>query len=431
MGASWQKSIRWAGILASYFTSQGLVQLTSVLAGLLFVNFLPVGEFALYTLAASVLAFFTFVTDLGSTSSLLYFFHRTRQEGREDEFTEYVAAVQGLRRIAFFAGGAFVAISLPWAAREQGFGWPGILLATAAVLLTASFQIDAAIRVLSLRLRDHYAQSYRAEVLGALARLVAAGLIIAAGWRVAGLGVATAALASGVTAWRAATVGGAVPPPSPARRREVLRYLLPTLPSALYFSIQGPLIVWLAACFGGTRQIAEVGALGRLGLVVSLFSGLTAVVFLPRLARLSEDRLYLMRYVQFGLALAVLAGGLVTLSALLPSWFLLLVGGQYAGLNRELVLIVASAGVALLDGYAVSVNNARSWTRWQAGALSVLALSQVWLAATCALHTTAGVLLFGLLSRAVALGSQLTIAVAGFLRPRWVLWNPAAGRAAA
>jgi len=420
-----QRAIRWTQILASYFTSQGLVQGTSVLAGLLFVNFLPVGEFALYTLAASVLAFFTFVTDLGSTSSLLYFFHRTRLEDRESEFVEYVGAVHGLRRLAFLAGAAIVAAGLPWAARAQGFHWPGILLATAAVLLTASFQIDAAIRVLALRLLDRYSQSYRAEVLGALARLVAAGLIVAAGWWVAGLALGTAALGAAVTAWRAAAGAGAPAPGAGRRRREVVRYLQPTLPSALYFSIQGPLVVWLAATFGGTRQIAEVGALGRLGLVVSLFSGLVGVVFLPRLARLKDERLYLRRYLQFGLALAGLASAPVGLAAAAPSWFLLVIGSQYAGLDRELVLVMIGSGLNLLGGFAVGVNNARSWTRMQGLATLLLCLTQALLVTVLRLDTASGVLLFGALSSATGLCLQLLITAGGFLSPRMVAWRTA------
>src|SRR5689334_15236816 len=58
---------RWVRILAAYFSTQTLTQLAGIAAGLLFVNFMPVREFALYTLAFSVVNFFNFVTDLGST----------------------------------------------------------------------------------------------------------------------------------------------------------------------------------------------------------------------------------------------------------------------------------------------------------------------------------------------------------------------------
>ena len=71
------------------------------------------------------------------------------------------------------------------------------------------------------------------------------------------------------------------------------------------------MIVWLAATFGGTRDIAEVGALSRLGLLVGIFSSLTGVVFLPRLAHVTDDRLYRARVLQFGALYLTIAGALM------------------------------------------------------------------------------------------------------------------------
>ena len=71
----------------------------------------------------------------------------------------------------------------------------------------------------------------------------------------------------------------------------------------------------------------------------------------------------------------------------------------------------------------MAVNLARSWTRWQGAAVVSLALSQAVLAALVPLSTTAGVLLFNLVSSGVALAGQLAINVAGFTRPRWVHWG--------
>jgi hypothetical protein len=206
-------------------------------------------------------------------------------------------------------------------------------------------------------------------------------------------------------------------------RRKVLRYLLPTLPSALYFSIQGPMVVWLAATFGATRNIAEVGALSRLGMVVGLFSGLTSILFVPRLSRITDDRLYRRRYLQFGSLLAVVAGSLFCAATLFPNLFLFVLGGQYAGLDRELRLVVAGAGLTLLGGYAVTVNLARSWTRWETAAVLTLVACQAVFVSVLPLGTTSGVLWFNVLSATVGLSLQLIVGLTGFVRPSWVHWT--------
>lgn len=411
----------WAGVLSAYFTAQTLTQLAGLAAGLLLIRFLPVREFALYTLASSVITFFAFASDLGSTTSLVHFFHRAAREG--DDFQRYVAAVLSLRRQAFLFGVAVVAAVFPRLAASRGFDAPAIALASAGIALGVWFQIGASLRVLLLRLEDRYGRSYRAELAGAACRLLAVAGMIAAGLLHGWLGLLATAAGTAFTSFLAR-------PQAPAAgaadlreaRRRILRYLLPTLPSALYFSLQSPLVIWLAATFGSTRNIAEVGALGRLGLVVGIFSSLTGVIFLPRLARITDDHLYRTRYLQFGAVHTTLALAMVAAAALFPAVFLFLLGESYAGLHRELLLVVGGAGLSLLDGYAVAVNLARSWTRWQGAAVLSLALSQAALAVLVPLSTTAGVLLFNLLSAAVALASQLAINAVGFTRPERVQW---------
>jgi O-antigen/teichoic acid export membrane protein len=414
----------WAKILSAYFTAQTLTQLAGIAAGLLFVNFMPVREFALYTLAFSVITFFNFVTDLGSTTSLLHFFQRSLKE--EEDFQPWYDAVRSLRRGAFLIGVAGVLLIFPRLAAAKGYGAAEALLVTGGIVLCVWFQIAQALRVLALRLADRYGASYRAELAGGLARLLLAAVLVASALLKSWLGVLSAAAGSAVAAFLARSAGeGGMAASIDLRpyRRRVLRYLLPTLPSALYFAIQGPLTVWLAATFGATRNIAEVGALGRLGLLVGIFSSLTGVVFLPRLARVTDDRLYRRRALQFGALMALVALTMFAVAAAVPRLFLMLLGTHYAGLDRELLLVVAGAGVTLLDGYLVSVNLARSWTRWQGLAVASLVAVQAGLVALLPLSTTAGVLTFNLLSGVAALAGQLAIVTIGFTRPRWVHWQ--------
>jgi O-antigen/teichoic acid export membrane protein len=432
---------RWTGILSAYFTAQTLTQLAGLGAGLLLVRFLPVQQFALYTLATSVVTFFTFASDLGSTSSLLYFFHRAQKTG--EDYRSYLAAVLSLRRGAFLLGAAGVLLAFPRSAAAKGFGLADVAAVTAALLLCVWFQISAAVRILTLRLAGEFGRSYRAEVAGGSVRLAVVLLMVGASLLRAWLGMLGSALASATTAGlagsavasprgapdvapRASAVPAAATDPAAADlgpyRRQILRYLLPSLPSALYFSIQGPLVVWLAATFGAAKNIAEVGALGRLGMIVGMFSGLTGVVLLPRMARIVDDRLYRRRYLQYGAFLLVIALGLLAVAALFPGAILLILGRHYSGLHRELVLVVAGGGLTLLGGYAVSVNLARSWNRWESLAVLLLAAAQAGFVVLLPLATTAGVLTFNLLSAATGLALQLAITAVGFRQPRWVQW---------
>jgi len=417
--------LRWVRILSAYFTAQTLTQLLGIAAGLLLVRFMPVREFALYTLAFSVVSFFNFLSDLGSTSSLLHFFHRAGREG--SAFEPYLHAVLSMRRAAFLCGAVAVVAGFPAVALSRGYGREEVALVTAGILACVWFQIQASIRTLALRLRDRYPQSYRADVGGSLLRFLTAGAMTLTGQLAAWLGVAASAAASALST---ALARPAPQEPAPAGelgvyRRRILRYLLPTLPSALYFSVQGPLTIWLSATFGSTRTVAEVGALGRLGLVVGLFSGLTGIVFLPRLARIADDRLYRTRSLQYGLLLVAVVAALLAAAALLPRVFLMLLGPHYQGLQSELLLIIAGSGLNLLGSYAANVNLARGWSRFQGLAVMGELAGQVLFVKLLPLSSTAGVLRFTLLSAATGLFCQCVILQLGFTRPAWVHWRDA------
>lgn len=419
---------RWAGILSAYFTAQSLTQLAGIAAGLLLVRTMPVREFAFYTLALSVITFFTFLSDLGSSTALVHFFHRTRREGGGD-FATYFAAVLSLRRLAFLAGSLAVLVGFPRAALANGYGGWEIALVTGGILLCVWFQIRSSLRVLALRLSDRYGASYRAELAGAAVRLLCVLALIAGAWLQAWLGVLAAVAATATVALLARSNAQDIPAAMAAGlgpyRRQVLHYLLPTLPSALFFSIQGPLTVWLAATFGVTRNIAEVGALSRLGLIVGVFSSLTGVVLLPRLARIADERFWRVRYLQFGGMLAGVALVLLAAAALLPGPLLWVLGESYSGLHRELLLVVAGAACALVGGYVVNVNLARAWTRWQMATVIVEVAVQAALIALLPLDTTAGVLTLTLLSTATGVALQLVVAWLGFHHPERVEWRTA------
>ncbi len=416
---------RWTGILAAYFTAQVLTQVLGLGAGLILVRFMPVREFALYTLTTSFLTFFGFATDLGMTGSLSYFYRRSAQESVE--FGPYLKAVVGLRRLAFVLGGALVAILLPLTARDKGFSPTAGALATAAVLLAVWFQIQASVAVHVLRLFDRFNATYRAEMAGGALRLVGSAAMALSKLLFGWLGVLVSAAASALTS-RLANARELLHGSSSgwqntaSQRRQVVRFLFPTLPSALYFSIQSPLVVWLAATFGKTENIAQVGALGRLGLIVGLFSNLTGIVLVPRLAQIVDERLYLRRFLQFGALLLSVALAIFAAATLAPHAFLWLLGSTYSGLETELRLVVANSCLLLLDGYLISVNIARSWTRLQVIGLALLATSQAGLVFVLPLQTVVGVLTFAVCSSVLVILVQATTAFLGFTNPHVVHW---------
>lgn len=412
----------WIGLLGAYFTAQSLTQLAGILAGILVVRHLPVGDFALYTLATSVTALLAIASDLGSTSSLLHFYRAAEERG--ERFADYVAAVLDLRRTAFALGSSALLIAAPFVGAARGFGRAESLAAALIVVVVVWCQIGSSIRLVLLRLAARYGAAYRAELGGGILRLGLIALFVALS-RLSPLAALAAGALAAVLVLRLADSPAAHPERGPhdAARRAVGRYLLPTLPSALYFALQGPLTIWLAATFGGTRSIAEVGALGRLGMVVGLLGGLSGGVLVPRLAGISDPRAFAASSLRYGALLAALAGSILLSAALVPNVFLAILGPHYRGLQHELLLLIAASGLSMLGSYVANVNLSRGWTRLQAVALAGEVSVQAALIATLPLATTAGVIWFQVGSACAGIVFQLAIFTVGFWRPGWAAWR--------
>lgn len=413
---------RWWGILAAFFTAQALVQAAAFASGLLLVRGLAVDDYAFYTLATSAFTFLAFASNLGATSAFAWFFRESK--GDAVARARHDRAVVEVRRRLFF-GAAPIAVGILLAtALGRGFGGTAIAVAAVLVAATAWVAIDGVAAVQILRLNDRYAASYRAEVAAALARLALIAALVALGFASALTALAAAlagqlamvALAHGARARRVA--GPALAP----ERRAVFRFLAPTLPAEVYAAFQGPLLIWLAALLGSTRGVAEIGALGRLGQLMALLSTLAGVVFLPRLSRIADDRLYRQRFFAFAAFLAAIAGATVGAAWIVRGPLLALLGPGYVGLERELLLTVGAAAVYVPASFAIWVNAARSWKRWQVHLTVALILFQVGWIVLSPLESTADFLRFGLANAVVVLVLQLGNALVGLFRPRAVAW---------
>lgn len=414
---------RWAGLVSDYAIAQAAVQGLGLAAGLVLVNIMPVREYAFYTLALSIVSFISIASDLGVSNALLYFRRETRIA--QTPFPPFVASALQMRRILLLAASGIATPFFWHAAAGQGFAAFEILATLAALLAAVWFQVHASVYLLLLRLAYAYRTSYVAETAGNACRLagaIAMGLLsVTAAW----LGVLIGAL-GGLLTLRVSRRTHALLSPSDiggvgrndkTHAQAILRYVVPTLASTLYFALQGPLMVWLSSYFGSAENIAEVGALGRMSVLFGMLLGFANAVVLPRLAGVTDEPTYLRRCLACWALLVPVGLGLLAAAAAAPHWLLWLLGANYAGLEKELLLVVLTASINLWGGFAVAVNNARGWVRWQSVVLVPYVVAQLALVMVLDLSTTYGVLLFGLWSAITGTALAVATNVIGFYRP--------------
>lgn len=410
-------------MLASEYTAAHMAaRLLAAISGLMLVRLLPVSEYGFYTL---VLAAFTFIctfSDLGATETLSFF--RWRGSKKNKPWMPYFHAVLRFRRTVFVFGFISSAAYIFYTGRNIGGDTQAILAGIVLMGLSSWFTIQSGIISYVLKLEQRFRQAYAVELSNEGTKLLAVILIWIMGFATAFAGMASIALGAVFAAILATRLLGqrfaksGMPKHRHAHRRSrvLLGQIMPILPGTIHFALQGLFIVWLAAYYGSVVNVAEIGALGRIGVLIGVIAGFTGTVFVPRLLAISDESLFLKRYLHWWLVMLTF-GGIMLLAVLaFPEVLLYLLGGSYSDLHLELLAVAATAIVWTWNGYVYSVNRARGWVMYQSYIVFVLVAGQAAMFKYLNFSNSMGVLLFGLGTAFLWMSYQLVLNVAGFIR---------------
>ncbi len=145
-------------------------------------------------------------------------------------------------------------------------------------------------------------------------------------------------------------------------QQEIEKTVKRILPSALFYCFSGQITIWLISILGNSESVAEIGALGRITSVFTIFNTLFAALIIPRYARLNQDKQLLIKNYFIILIISTITLSLCCLLTFLFSHQLLLVlGKKYYGLNNELFLYVLATCIGLLSNIHSALSSSRGW----------------------------------------------------------------------
>jgi O-antigen/teichoic acid export membrane protein len=342
---------------------QGFGQAAGMLSGLIYVRLMPIEQYALYAMGLSCLAFVSIGSDLGLTSSLSYFW----RESGGSKLEQKIAAVLKLRSVFLVLASVVSGVLLLKTANKQNLALATVLACFGLVVATAWSQTRTTVDLQLIRLEGRQRQSYYCEAAGSLARLLAAGAMIATGMSTALFGLAGGLLGSlsilGALRIIARVPGNRSQVVEHETWRAVIRYIAPMFPTMVVYMMQDPLVLWLALTFGGKASLSETFALGRIGAVFALLGNFVIAVVAPRLARISDDLHFARMAGLFLIVLVLLCVGATIVAEFAPSALLLLIGPRYAHLQSEVVLSIGTASFGVLLTFVATANRLRGWVR--------------------------------------------------------------------
>jgi hypothetical protein len=130
----------------------------------------------------------------------------------------------------------------------------------------------------------------------------------------------------------------------------------------IYGCISGQLSLWLISFFGTTRSISQIGALGRLAVIFTLFASLFTILLVPRFSRMQNVKGPLLKRFLSIQVMAGLVGAVLLLFVwLLSNQLLWVLGKNYYGLNYELFLVGLSTAISMLGTLCSQLVVCRGW----------------------------------------------------------------------
>jgi O-antigen/teichoic acid export membrane protein len=391
--------LRRGKLLSRFMSVQAAVQAMGVASGILLVRSLSKPEYAYVTLAFSMQSTMSILADSGISISLSSIGGRVWQD--RGRFGQLINTALRLRR--YLAAIAVIAVTpiLVWLLIRSGAPRLYAVVITVTVLVGLNYQLLSGVLMIVPRL---HSQIKRLQTLDALAAAVRLVLLVAAYFIFLNAAVAIWATVVSVIVqygllnrWASEGIDkkAEVNKEDQSAMLGIVRH---QAPNAVFYCVQGQLTVWLISVFGNTQSIAEIGALGRLGVMFSVIGAVMTSILLPRFSRCQEPSELRRQYWQI-LGGALVFGVCLVIPALIaPKAYLWILGAKYSHLSRELPLIVSGSALGSVGAVMQSLNAAKGWVKYYWLNIPCIIVLQALLIWRLDLSIIYDVLLFGVIS---------------------------------
>lgn len=411
-----RRALHRARVVGSFAFVQAGVQMVGFLSGILLVRSLEQREYAYFTIVNTMQGTINVLADIGISIGLVSIGGRVWQD--RNRFGQLINTALGLRRKLGAVAILIVTPILYFMLIKNGASPAYAALLIALILFGLFIQLSVGVLSIVPRLHSDIGRIQIIDVTGAVVRLAVLGallfIFLNAGLAVA-VGSATLLLQYWILRRYVAGMVDLGASENEEDRTAMRGFIRNQAANAVFFCLQGQITVFLISFFGNhARSVAEVGALGRLAMIFAVLSNLLTNVFAPAFARCQSPRR--LRWQYAGVVGAVSAFSLAVLgaAALFPDAFLFILGGKYAHLERELLLMVGGAVAAALTGTFWALNSSKAWIAGSWLYIPLTLGTQVALIPFTDFTSVRGVLIFNLLSAIPNLLLNFALSLRGF-----------------
>ncbi|MBF4464331.1 polysaccharide biosynthesis protein [Flavobacterium sp. LC2016-12] len=397
--------ISWGKLLSITGSAQVIIQILGFGSGILIIRLLTVQEYAFYTLANTMLGMMAVLADGGIVPGVM------AQGGKVWENKQKMGTVlaTGLDLRRKFAIASLL-ISVPilfYLLLHNGASWiMALLIATALIPAFYATLSDSLLEIIP-KLNQTIVPLQRNQIEVGVVRLFLSGLtMFVFPWAFVAILTAGIPRIWGNVGLRKIvyTMADKDKKPDKEVRSEILSLVKRILPTSIYYCFSGQITIWLVSIFGNTHSLAQLGALSKVSVMLSIFNVIIATLIIPHFAKLIPDKyLLLNRFLQIMGLLLVLVNAIALIVYLFPTPILWVLGDAYKGLQFELLLSIISSCIGLLGGVVFNLYTSRGWAMSPIVSILINLFSIVFFASVLDLRSLKGVLFFNIALGVVSL----------------------------
>lgn len=353
----------WSRLILFTGSAQLIVQAVGFVGGILVIRMLPMHEYALYTLANTMLGTMTILADGGIASGVMALGGKVwRDKARLGAVIETGMALR--RKFAIFS----ILISIPvllYLLNKHGASWLMSVLIVLSIIPAFLSSLSGSLLDVPLKLHQDVRPLQRLQIRANLGRLLLLALTMFV-FPFAAIAIACGGVAQGWSNFQLRKISTSYTDRPRSVDSNIEKNLLSvvkrSMPGAIYFSISSQLSIWLLSIFGSSSAIAHVGALSRVSAVLAVVGMVFNILAVPRFARSSQNaNVLLYQYLLYQAALLLVLAILWLISSSFGNEILWVLGDSYDGLEKELVIAVLASIFGVVSSATNRLNASRNY----------------------------------------------------------------------
>lgn len=412
---------QWFKVVLIFVAGQGAVQLTQLLSGFFLIHWLSVEEYAQYSIAFAFQSTAQVLVELGISGSVIALvgtrIHKKKVIGG------YIKAGKFYRNRLFLIVGSVCVFAFPYVTHQHHWPIPVTVILLICILTNLYFSGNTAFYITPLMIHKKLKDIYKTQLLSGVIRLSLLGIlylsILINAW-LAALSTSIMVWFNGYTFRKKSKNYISEPEASdPAIRKEMKAYVKPVIPGIIYSAFSSQVSLFIIGVFGVSQNIAEVGALGRLGQMFMIFNMASSTLIVPYLAKQPKENLSnKFAFILSGAtAIAVI---LVLVGFFVPEPLLWIMGEKYAHLRQEVGLLMLNSSILFINVLMWDMNCSRKWLWSWIPIVSISSniILQLIMIITMDLSTTYNVLVFSVILSVFNLLNKIIVTLIGLKKTK-------------